>query len=230
MNEFKRIKKAWQDQWKQLPIKPNTMAAKQWRKIASILKDKMDVFLDIGAGEIGSEAWQVKITHPNCEIIGFEPQPDRFKILEKNNYPGLLLPYAIGKSNETVVGYMGYKGGRSDFRLIEHNLYSQAYKKILIQTYRLDTLEKELGPFDNAFVWADVEGSELLVLQGAAELFKKNKIIGINVEVRKDPIGPDGCTLVDIQRFFKSAGFISMPYIPTKTHYDILFVPKDKYA
>jgi len=229
-SEINAIKKVWQQQWENILVKPNTQSAKQWRKAASILKDEIKIFIDVGAGEIGSEAWQVKNTHPNCKIIGFEPQPERFEILKKHNYPGLLLPFPIGKSDRVLRGYMGYQGGKSDFRLIDHNLYSQAYKKIYIRTYTLDTLEKDFGPFDNAFIWADVEGSELAVLQGAKRLFQENKIVGANIEVRKNPLGPKGCTLSQILKFFKNKNFVSIKHIPTKTHYDIIFVPDEKYV
>lgn len=180
-----KVQKIWNQQWQNALTKPSVQIT-QWNKVTSVLKRAPEVFLDIGAGEFDSEAWEVKKTYPYCKIIGFEPQPERFKSLQRHNYPGNLLPYVISETNGVVNGYMGYKGGKSDFWLFGGNdNLPGAYKEINIMSYTLDKLEEDLGPFDNAFIWADVEGSELSVLLGATRLFDENKIIGVNVEVRK---------------------------------------------
>ena len=219
-------KKKWRHpHWTRLFTRSNTTAAKQWHKVVPHLKIKPKVFLDIGTGEWGSEAWEVKKTHPDCKIIGFEPQPDRFKLLKKHNYPGKLLPFVIYKANTIVDGYMGHPEGKSDFWLFAQNQHPDAYKKIKIESYTLDNIEKKYGPFHDLFLWADVEGSELSVLQGATRLFNENKIIGVNVEVRKTAIGPGACTEDEIISFMKAKNFIQIPHNQTTKHYDIIFIP-----
>jgi FkbM family methyltransferase len=219
------MKEAWKQQWENVSTKPNTKAAQQWHTVLPHLKTQPKVFIDIGAGEIGSEAWEVKKTNPDCIIIGFEPQPERFKILKQHNYPGILVQAVINNIDAIVDGYMGYPEGKSDFWLFAQNQHPDAYKKIKIESYTLDNIEKKYGPFHDSFLWADVEGSELSILQGATRLFNENKIIGVNVEVRKTAIGPGACTENEIISFMKAKNFIQIPHNQTTKHYDIIFIP-----
>lgn len=218
------IKKGWKQQWHNALTKPNNAAALQWDKAASLLKIQPETFLDIGAGEFESEAWAIKKTHPDCKIIGFEPQPVRFQTLKNHNYPGLLLPFVINKTCGMTKGYMGYPEGKSDFYLFGSNEHPEAYKKINIESFTLDYLEQKYGPFNNAFIWADVEGSELCVLQGAQRLFNENKIVGVNVEVRPNGMAPGTCTENQILEFMEKNKLTPTPYSRINSHYDIIFI------
>jgi len=207
MNNLKDIYKL---QWEALLTKPNTGAASRWHKISDILKQRPEIFLDIGPGEHGSEAWAVKETDPNCKIIGFEPQPNRFQLLKQYNYPGQLRQFVISNSNQKIKGYMGYDGGKSDFWLFAEDEPDYAYQEIEIQSYKLDSLEPPSDPFSDIFIWADVEGGELSVLKSAERLFDENKVIGINVEVR-DGTNPSAtrCTSFQIIEFLNTKHFFS---------------------
>ena len=46
-------------------------------------------FLTAGPGMVGTEAWVFKEKCPNLEIIGYEPQIDRYNFL-KDKFPGRL--------------------------------------------------------------------------------------------------------------------------------------------
>jgi FkbM family methyltransferase len=215
----------WKKQWENALTVPNSDAAAHWKEISLMFSPK--TFIDVGAGEIYSEAWEVVNTHPLCKIIGFEPQPARFETLKKYKYPGILLPYVISDVNAIVEGYMGYPEGKSDFWLFGENQDPAAYKKIQILSHTLDEVEKDFGPLDDIFIWADVEGSELSVLKGAQRLFDENKIIGINVEVRKVALSPRACNENQIIEFLKKNNFKPIPHSKGSSHYDIAFVKND---
>jgi len=219
------IKEIWKKQWLKALTEPSIQTA-HWNKIVSVLRTDPEFFLDIGAGEFDSEAWEVKKTYPDCRIIGFEPQPDRFDLLKRHSYPGLLLPFVISDVDSIVNGYMGYHGGKSDFWLFGGNdEYIDAYKKIKIMSHTLDAIEYRYGPFNNVFIWADIEGSELNALRGANKLFDQNKIIGINVEVRKNPIAPGGCSVDEIFEFLNDKKFYPVNYNGVNGHCDVIFLP-----
>lgn len=221
------VKKVWKQQWKNALTKPSIQTT-HWNKVVAVLKTKPKIFLDIGVGEFGSEAWEVEKTYPDCKIVGFEPQPERFKSLQNHNFPGLLLPYVISEMDGIVEGYMGYEEGKSDFWLFDGDGEPEgAYQKIHIDSYTLDKLEEEHGPFNAAFIWADTEGSELSILKGANRLFDENKIIGVNVEVRQKPIGIGACVERELIEFFRNKGFKPVTEVNRSGHYDVIFIPKN---
>jgi len=223
------MKEKWEHpHWRCLIERANTTAARQWYKVVPHLEIQPKIFLDIGVGEWGSEAWQVRKTNPDCIIIGFEPQPHRFQLLKHHNYPGILLPFVINNKSAVIKGYMGHPHGQSDFCMYGKNQPHDAYKKVKIDSYTLDSLEEDYGPFDDAFIWADVEGSELNVLQGAQRLFDENKIIGANIEVRKIPLGHGACVENQIIEFLETNRFHQIPHNNTTNFYDIIFVPNSQ--
>lgn len=219
------IQKMWDQQWQITLTKPHSQVV-QWNKVVSMLKITPKVFLDIGVGGFGSEAWEVIKTHPGCKIIGFEPQPERYQSLRQHNYPGILFPYVISDVEGMVKGYMGYKGGKSDFWLFGgDDQPAGAYREVDIMSYTLDELEVYCGSFNDAFIWADVEGSELAVLRGAGRLFDEEKIVGVNVELRSNPIRTGVCTAGEVNEFLRSKKFERIGKLDiTKGHRDVIFV------
>jgi len=213
-------------QWKKMN-EPMTGAALRWHAISKILKQRPKVFLDIGVGGFYSEAWVVKETDPNCKIIGFEPHPDRFQLIKQYGYPGQLRQFVISNTDQKIKGYMGCDGGKSDFRLFGEDEPDYAYQEIEIQSYKLDSLELPSNSFNDIFLWADVEGGELSVLQSAERLFNENKIIGLNLEVR-DITNPSAtrCTSFQVIEFLKTKHFFAFQDKGSGKR-DILFLRED---
>jgi FkbM family methyltransferase len=178
--------KHWRKDWKRIYsyTAKNRTHKKEVNKIISIVGE-FDLFIDCGAGNVGSEAWSVKDKLPECTIVGLEPQDERFDLLKKYNYPDILLKKAISFESGEAVGFMGHKKGKSDFWLIggEDLCKEDAYKEEKIETTTLDEIVKEHASAKRVFVWADIEGSELLMLKGCSDF---SKFVGFNLELWED--------------------------------------------
>lgn len=187
-------------------MKPDTndwenKAKKDWNRILSykssdrthksevdhiLRRVQFDCFIDCGPGTVGSEAWSIYDNDNNCKIIGLEPQPDRLTLLKTNGYPGKLLNCAVSNKNGTMIGYNGHKDGKSDFWLVggEELVDVGAYNKVEIETTTIKRLIEENNLTNNKiFIWADIEGSEMLLLEGCEEYLQSKTIVGFNLEL-----------------------------------------------
>jgi FkbM family methyltransferase len=224
---FEESNVAWKMQW-DTTLNSAVPQEQTWKKILEAIGNlEIKTLYDVGVGNYGSEAWEVINTFPNCMIIGFEPMPQRYnKIIEKG-YPGKLLSSAISNEEGVVKGYMGFEsGGKSDFQLHKSRDYLLGgYKEVGINCTTLDKIEADMGPHSGIFIWADVEGSELKVLQGASRLFKEKKVIGALVELRANPMGEGACTAKEVDGFMTSKGFKATTSIEgLKGHKDFIYI------
>jgi len=223
------LNKLWKKEW-DFVLTQSVDFTKEVNQIHAALGGmEIETFLDIGVGNIGSEAWQIKKQYPDCQIIGFEPQIERFALLSclpiATEYPGRLIPTAVGSREGSVPGYMGHLKGRSDFKVYtdEHKGYIQ--QNIWVHT--LDQIERNLGTeFNNCFIWADVEGAELEVLKGAKRLFNENKVIGVLVELRNKPLAVGACSAKEVDTFLIDKGFKSTEPLDSLKdgHKDFIYV------
>jgi len=136
-----------------------------------------EVFIDIGVGVPDSEAWKAKKTWPQIKIFGAEPCPERFNLC-KNSFPGKLIECAVG-----------IKDGLIEMQPIDGMVvnyprkHQRKQKKINVQCRSLDSLDREFGPFNNVFLWADIEGAELDMLMGATNLLESGRVTCISLEI-----------------------------------------------
>lgn len=184
------------------------------------MKTLRKVFIDIGPGALNSEAWAKKWS--DFEIIGIEADIDRFINL-RNEYPGTLLNYAVwDKDNVVLNGEL-----TSSFGFIA-NGYNNIEKKVDIKTITIDTIDKLFGSFDEIYIWADIEGSELKMLQGATK--SMHKIKWLNLEVRQQTTTESWCKADEIYSFLKQKGFCANKPYPKKGHCDVIFTKeRDNY-
>lgn len=198
----------WKRDWYNVINKPSKVT-NQCLAIMKVLKKKPKMFFDVGPGRFGSEAWEIVNNYPECKIIGFEPQIERYDMLLKHKFPGKLLNCVISKYVDDVKGFMGYADGKSDFWLYGGDSVLGAYKEETVRSFTLDYINENDGPFDSIFIWADVEGSELSVLEGAKNILSKKTVIGLNLELRKIPIAPGACSAQEVVSFLKEYGYYS---------------------
>ena len=185
-------------------------------------KFNIDCFIDCGPGSVGSEGWSVNDLI-NCDILGFEPQNERYDLLKEHGYPGILTKSGIGDVEGVVFGLMGYDGGKSDFWLNgDESLIGDEYKK---EEIKITTIDKILEGKDykKVFIWADIEGSELLMLKGAKKSLEKGIICGLNLELRNYVESKGHCTGYEVVDFLKNYGFENMMGNITIGHRDYLF-------
>lgn len=177
-------------------------------------------FFDIGPGVVNSEAWR-KDLWDGYTILGFEPDPTRYKKLEKV-FPGTLVNIAVSDKIGEITGILhdtsGFIAGG----------YPGFTEEVKIKTTTLDEIDKTFGPFDEIAIWADIEGSELKMLKGATKVLKKTT--WINVELHTGPKTTEWARSYDVFAFLKKNGFVpKTPERPQTTHdssYDVIFTRK----
>tara|TARA_Y100000310_G_C20671497_1_gene810535 strand:- start:1382 stop:1996 length:615 start_codon:yes stop_codon:yes gene_type:complete len=140
-----------------------------------------DVMFDIGVATINTEAWWASKVWKDTQIYGFEPCSSRFNSI--SNYPGILHKMAVTDISGKFDGYMN----NYDFKINAEEDDSDPYIKTTVESITIDNLNKKYGPFENIFIWADVEGGELSILKGSVDLLKEKKICGINLELWSNP-------------------------------------------
>lgn len=191
--------------------------------------DKL-TFFDIGACEGLSSVRYLSI-FPNATINVFEPLPKNFKkVLENKAKNGLdnFHPFELGLSSKKGEATFYVSSGKppnkdtpsdnsSDFGNKSSSLYKPGKTKevhpwlefnesITIKTETLENFctEHKIESID--FIHMDVQGAELMVLEGAA-----NKITNINsvwLEVEKIELYENQALKEDIENFFTKNDFI----------------------
>lgn len=138
-----------------------------------------DSILDIGA-HIGWYSINFAKRFPNSKIYAFEPIENTFEYLMKNIQRNSLLNvkalnYGLSSKNEENDLYY-FKGG-SAIASMENLISHQKAKKVKCQFKALDNVIDELKIKSVDFIKCDIEGAELLMLQGAEKTINDFKPI-----------------------------------------------------
>jgi len=187
---------------------------------------EFDTFIDIGPGIAFSEAWLLKRFDPTIQVIGFEPQSERFQKLSHFCYPGRLFMNAVSDVDGIIVGGNGFRGGKSDFQInpTDQQVDRGEYAKAERISLTIDTIASQMIRQNNTmFVWADVEGAEEQVLKGAVKSLSEGRIKGILLElhVQKDK---GGYFWKDATAFLRQYGYKPVALFNIQpTHFDCIF-------
>jgi len=140
-----------------------------------------DIVIDVGAAFGFYSIVASKMVGQDGKVVAIEPQSDSFDMLNKNIKLNKLtnistLNYAVSSRRTTLKLYSSYstvqeRAGQSPQHYIE---------------VRADTLDNLLGQLDldkANWIKIDVEGAELEVLKGAAEIMSKSSDLVLFVEV-----------------------------------------------
>ena len=201
-----------------------------------------DSMIDAGPGSIGSEAWSINILKPECTIYGFEPGETRYQLLKDSSYPGILHQMALSNKEGELEGGMGFEEGRSDFLTNANKLCYKLglYKKTYVKSTTIDNVI-QANELNNVLIWADIEGAEYSLLEGAKKSFEQKKIAGFWTELNfsRDPTQTNFCSYKDVIKILDKYGFRSVTPIRVHTsdqvyqvpwygtHADCLFLPQD---
>jgi len=177
-------------------------------KVLHFLFDKESAitFFDIGACE-GLSSVRYKYMFPNATIFAFEPVPNNFKLVKKNQEKFNLEnfhPYKLGLSNKKGNATFYISSGKPenkekpddnsvDFGNKSSSLFKPGKTKeihpwlkfketITIETETLDNFCKNENISSVDFIHMDVQGAELMVLEGAENMLKGIKSIWLEVE------------------------------------------------
>lgn len=162
-----------------------------------------DTFLDIGAGIGYYTISASKIVGGEGRVISFEPDPNYFKLLQKNAKENgcnniTLFQKAVSNRNGETKLYLYDKVGRNRIEEVNYFLADlEVLDCLKIESVRLDDF---LGDGKINFIKMDIEGSEYLALEGMKSLIKKNPEVKIIAEM------PDYKNL-EFLRTLKELGF-----------------------
>jgi FkbM family methyltransferase len=160
-----------------------------------------DVFIDIGVGYNNSEAWIARKAWPDVKIIGAEPAPNRYRNC-KDTFPGELIQCCIGSKDGTFE-IQPVK----DMVVMFPRDNQKAADTIEVPMRSLDSLNEQLGPWKNVFIWSDTEGAEMEVLKGAKNLLDSGEIMGFNLELWSKSQSKGWTTEEEVLSFLEPYGY-----------------------
>lgn len=170
--------------------------------------------VDVGAmwlGE-GMEAYAHLMRALPCEVVGFEPLPAECRKLEAMGRPGhTYLPYFVGDGTSQTFYECAAPYTSS---LLEPNLelisrfqgladLMQVVRTGPVQTTRLDDIPQTAG-LD--YLKIDVQGGEMMVLEGARERLKSTLVIHTEVEFL--PLYKNQPLFGDVDALLRAEGFV----------------------
>jgi FkbM family methyltransferase len=181
--------------------------------ISSVLAEPpMIKIIDVGALHLGSgtEAYDALARALPCEIVGFEPIAAECEKLNKLGTGYTYLPYVIGDGTEQTFYQCASPENSSllepNFPLLEKFTDTAALFEVVatrrVLTRRLDDLEETAGA---DLLKMDVQGGELMVLNGATERLRD--VLVVHTEIEFAPLYKDQPLFGDIDAFLRRHGF-----------------------
>ena len=89
---------------------------------------------------------------------------------------------------------------------ILNNPYLEYIKTINVETITLDYINELYGPFN--FLVMDIQGAELLALQGCERLLRNKQFKGIMLEFTLTSLYKDDCKQWELSKFLKDYGYM----------------------
>lgn len=134
-----------------------------------------DHVLDVGSNLGYYAILAGRAVSPSGRVLGFEPAQDVFNILERNvARSGLtnvrVFPWAVSDQTKAMEFY-GSEVPSWGSLIREQNLLQA--RRTIVQAKRLDDLLEEFPQFHPNVLRMDVEGGELMALEGAQRLLRK---------------------------------------------------------
>ena len=183
-------------------LKEHPHEAAEVKFLESIVEQEMNA-VDVGANIGISTVVIAKKIGEGGRLYSFEPLPEYFNILQKNLSSNRV---GNGKAFQLAVGN---QVGKTDF--YENGLSSsivskQGAKKIVVSTTTIDRFLDEERVKRIDLINMDCEGSELLVLNGAKETLRRNRV-RIFCELHHDFLRHLGQSAQDIAEYLQKLGF-----------------------
>jgi FkbM family methyltransferase len=191
--------------------------------------------VDVGAADATDPPAYAGLTgRLPCDVVGFEPGAAECERLNALNRPGhLYLPYAIGDGSQRTFYECSKQHCSSLFEPNEALAYKFQYLgeplRVVgtrtVETKRLDDFAETAGA---DFLKVDVQGGELLVLQGAVERLRE--VLVVHTEVEFLPLYKNQPLFADVDSFLRAQGFAFHTMIPFGRTFKPMIVDNDDSA
>ena len=161
--------------------------------------------------DVGDAPYQGMLDALSCEVVGFEPVEEECRRLNAAAQPGFrFLPHVIGDGSDQTFHECAYAYNSS---LLEPNVEFLArftdldtlfdvVEKRSVRTRRLDDIPEAAG---TDLLKMDVQGGELMVLQGAQNLLRD--VLVVHTEACFAPLYRKQPLFADLDRELRAAGF-----------------------
>jgi FkbM family methyltransferase len=163
-----------------------------------------------------------------ASVIWFEGMPDVFENLRHRikNFPNQTATLAVlGDSNRLVSFKVTDNQGESSsvFSLAQgHRFPTKEVSEISLQMKRLDEILTPQDLVDFSHWVVDVQGAELIVLQGAGDLL--NNCFTLDVEVSTYETYKGGAKFEELDSFLRDRGFVPLWEFAKNSHGNLLYV------
>jgi FkbM family methyltransferase len=183
--------------------------------IAQMLPDLPRLkIVDVGAMSLGegTDPYSPLTMATPCDVYGFEPVAEEFEKLKASAKPGHhYLPYFVGDGSARTFYECNFTMTSSlfepntallaKFQNLEE--LARVQKTYPVQTTRLDDIPELKG---TDFLKADVQGAELMVLEGAPRLL--DDALVVHAEVEFVQLYKDQPLFADVDAHLRSKGFV----------------------
>ena len=177
----------------------------------NFIKSKTPINIcDIGASPIDKTDFiQTLFDNCNSNIIGFEPNIDEFKKLERSNPKKKFYNYALGDGKDKTLNICKAPGMSSflepnyDYLKIFHSFeeWSEIVSKQEVTTKKLNDVDEILD-----FIKLDVQGYEYEILKYGQKKIKEAKVI--QIETSPFPIYKNEKSMSEIIKLLENHGFM----------------------
>lgn len=177
------------------------------------------VILDLGARDC-LEAIEFSNKYPSAKIYSFECNPESIAVCNvniqaKNNitlvpkacreYTGKTIFFPV--STNPPLGYSPNIGASSIFKASGHMITEPIYQTVTeVDCTRIDDWAKDNSITKIDVVWMDLQGAELLALQGFGKLIETVSVIHTEVTYKELYSGQN--LYIELHNFLESNGFI----------------------
>ncbi len=141
----------------------------------------------IGGPADANEAQTVKAKYPAVQCVAIEPNAAFIKRQAELGFEGTLYEGALYDEDKEVILCVPLKHPRGSTLNVLRTPSDSSVETVAVSGRTLDSLSKDLGPFNNCCLWLDIEGSEKRALKGAKELLESGNVLLVNIEMYHKP-------------------------------------------
>ena len=194
-----------------------------YNAIDSKFKNPDDVLVIFDIGSLHClESIEFSKKYKNATIYAFEANPESYKVCLSNteninrivvtnkcvnDYDGECSFFPINTEKTITTWFDGNRGASSIFKAngaVDH-IEKYVQDEIKMPCLRLDTFCKENNITNIDAIWMDLQGAELLAINGLGDILDTVKVIQTELEI--NPMYEDQCLYEDVNRVLIAKGF-----------------------